>query len=62
MQVSNNYVQLNPGTLTPAINRQLLNSRCPRDFALAIKKASEIWSGNLFDNGFARVRLRANVV
>ena len=29
---------------------------------LATKKASEIWFGNLFDNGFARVRLRANVV
>ena len=29
---------------------------------LATKKASEIWFGNLFDNGFARFRLRANVV
>ena len=29
---------------------------------LATKKASEIWFGNLFDNGFARVRLRANAV
>ena len=29
---------------------------------LATKKASEIWFGNLFDDGFARVRLRANVV
>ena len=29
---------------------------------LATKKASEIWFGNLFDNGFARVRLGANVV
>ena len=29
---------------------------------LATKKASEIWFGNLFGNGFARVRLRANVV
>ena len=29
---------------------------------LATKKASEIWFSNLFDNGFARVRLRANVV
>ena len=29
---------------------------------LATTKASEIWFGNLFDNGFARVRLRANVI
>ena len=29
---------------------------------LATKKSSEIWFGTLFDNGFARVRLRANVV
>ena len=29
---------------------------------LATKKVSEIWFGNLFDNGFARVRLRAKVV
>ena len=29
---------------------------------LATKNASEIWFGNLFDNGFARVRLRANAV
>ena len=29
---------------------------------LVTKKASEIWFGNLSDNGFARVRLRANVV
>ena len=29
---------------------------------LSTKKASEIWFGNLFDNGFVRVRLRANVV
>ena len=27
----------------------------------ATKKASEVWFGNLFDNGFARVRLRGNV-
>ena len=29
---------------------------------LATKKASEIWFGNLFGNGFAWVRLRANVL
>ena len=29
---------------------------------LVTKKASEIWFGNLFGNGFAQVRLRANVV
>ena len=29
---------------------------------LATQKASEIWFGNLFDNGFAWVRLGANVV
>ena len=29
---------------------------------LAAKKASKTWFGNLFDNGFTRVRLRANGV
>ena len=29
---------------------------------LTTKKTSEIWFGNLFDNGFAQVRLGANVV
>ena len=41
------------------------NDTCQRIFLyldLATKKASDIWFGNLFDNGFARVRLRANVV
>ena len=32
------------------------------DLHVATKKASEIWFGNLFDNGFTWVRLRANVV